>query len=306
MSDTRLHSYSSIYALGHAAAADVLADPVVVEEKIDGSQFSFGLLDGELCCRSKGKQLILDAPEKMFAIAVEQVRELHAERGLRPGYTYRAEYLQKPKHNSLCYARVPMRHLILFDVDAGLESYLSPEEKRAEAERLGLELAPVLFVGRIESLDAIKVLLAAESCLGGTAPEGLVIKNYSRFGADKKTLMAKYVTEAFKEVHAGEWKKANPTGHDVIQGLIAQYRSPARWQKAVQHLREAGQLEGSPRDIGPLFREVPADVLKECREEIMATLFAWAWPKVSRGITAGMPQWYKDELAQAAFAEVTP
>ena len=59
-------SYPSIYALGHRAIAEILSSPVVIEEKIDGSQFSMCRTDGVLSCRSKGKDMILDAPEKMF------------------------------------------------------------------------------------------------------------------------------------------------------------------------------------------------------------------------------------------------
>jgi hypothetical protein len=36
------HSYSSIYALGHKALAELFMEPVLIEEKVDGSQFSFG------------------------------------------------------------------------------------------------------------------------------------------------------------------------------------------------------------------------------------------------------------------------
>lgn len=36
------NSYPQIYALGHRYLEDLLKDPVLVEEKIDGSQFSFG------------------------------------------------------------------------------------------------------------------------------------------------------------------------------------------------------------------------------------------------------------------------
>jgi len=35
--------YCQIYNLGHRAIADLLRGPVIIEEKIDGSQFSFGL-----------------------------------------------------------------------------------------------------------------------------------------------------------------------------------------------------------------------------------------------------------------------
>ena len=113
--------------------------------------------------------------------------------------------------------------------------------------------------------------------------------------------MGKFVSEAFKEVHAAEWKKENPSSGDIIDNLIAQYRSPARWAKAVQHLREGGRMEDSPRDIGVLFKEVPTDIEAECAEDIKAALFAWAWPKVRRGASAGLAEWYKDVLLKRQF-----
>ena len=64
------HSYPSIYNIGHRYVVDLLNEPVLIEEKIDGSQFSFGVFDGELKCRSKGAQLNLVAPEKMFIKAI--------------------------------------------------------------------------------------------------------------------------------------------------------------------------------------------------------------------------------------------
>jgi hypothetical protein len=49
------HSYPSIYNLGHRALQDLLTVSVNVEEKVDGSQFSFGITEeGEIKLRSKG------------------------------------------------------------------------------------------------------------------------------------------------------------------------------------------------------------------------------------------------------------
>jgi hypothetical protein len=42
---TSWHSYPKLYAMGHRAIADLLLDDVIVQEKVDGSQFSFGLFD---------------------------------------------------------------------------------------------------------------------------------------------------------------------------------------------------------------------------------------------------------------------
>jgi hypothetical protein len=310
------HSYPSIYALGHRYVASLLDGPVIVEEKVDGSQFSFGVFEEVdpasmdalryervLKVRSKGCQLMPQAPEKMFTEAVQSA--MARADLLHPGWTYRAEYLKKPKHNGLAYDRVPTGHLIIFDINTDLETYLSPAEKAAEAARIGLECVPVLREGLVADLNDFRSLLDTVSVLGGQKIEGVVVKpaGYDRFGLDKKVVMGKFVSEAFKEVQAAAWKESNPKSGDILLALGDTYTTQARWMKAVQHLRERGVLEDSPRDIGYLFEEVPADIKKECEEQIKAKLFAWAWPHISRMTTRGLAEWYKGELLKRQFEE---
>jgi hypothetical protein len=301
-----IHSYSSIYNLGHAAITDLFDGPVIVEEKIDGSQISFGLIDGELQARSKGATLNLLAPDGMFAKAVAVINSL--KNMLPINYIFRGEYLAKPKHNVLCYDRHPENHIIIFDVEKWHESgFVSPEEKREMARRLGLECVPVLYRGMIDDPQALRNLLETQSVLGGQKIEGMVIKpeKYDLFGRDKKVLMGKFVSEAFKEVHAATWKDEHGTkgSRDIIQILAAQLATPARWQKAVIHLKEAGKIEGSPRDIGHLIPETQQDILKECSELIREQLFSWAWPQLKRMCTHGLPEWYKGELMKSQFEQ---
>jgi hypothetical protein len=310
---TSWHSYPKLFAFGHRALADLLLDDVIVEEKVDGSQFSFGMFYEEanvtadtrgmlhlaLKIRSKGVQMDPGAPEKMFMKAVESVRAI--EHRLIPGWTYRAEFLSKPKHNTLAYDRTPKGYLAIFDINTGEEAYLPYEEKAAEAERLGLDVVPLIYRGRIASAEQLLAMLDRTSFLGGQKIEGVVVKNYARFGTDKKALMGKYVSEAFKEVHQGEWKKSNPTQTDVVQALVGRLTTPARWNKAIQHLRERGELTDSPKDIGNLIKEVQGDVMLECKDEIIAVLLKWATPTILRGIVRGLPEWYKQELLAKQF-----
>ena len=301
--ETSWHSFPSVYAMGHAAVADLLLDPVLVEEKVDGSQFSFGHFPGHpdwpdgWQFRSKGATIQPLAPPDMFKGACSFARTLD----VKPGWTYRAEVLAKPKHNVLAYERTPKGNLILFDINPAQEVYLTRPEKEAEAARLGLEIVPVLHDGMVENVEQFRSFLDRTSILGGQKIEGVVVKNYKRFGRDKKALMGKFVSEAFKEVHAAEWKSSNPTSSDIVQQAIARYRTPARWAKALQHLRDAGQIEGSPRDIGLLMKEVPEDTLKECEQEMKDFVWAWAWGHIRRGLGHGLPEWYKQVLLESQF-----
>lgn len=301
--ETSWHSYPSIYALGHRAITNLFDRDVIVEEKIDGSQFSFGVFGGEIKCRSKGAQLIVDAPEKMFARAVGSVKE--RANVLRDGWTYRGEYLQKPKHNTLNYGRVPSGHIIIFDVNVGHEQYLDADAKREEAERIGLECTPLIYSGRISHSDTLRGMMERESVLGGCKIEGVVVKPmaYDIFGQDKKCVLGKYVSEGFKEANEKEWKKSNPTTGDVLDLLANDYKTEARWRKSIQHLAEAGKLTDSPKDIGPLLGEVQGDILAECQDEIKERLFKWAWPHIKRKSVAGLPEWYKGHLLEMQFSE---
>jgi len=295
------HSYPKVWNIGHPNVSTVFDDEVLLEEKVDGSQFSFGVIDGELKCRSRGQELVLDAPEKMFLKAVQTVVEI---RGLlKPGWTYRAEYLSKPKHNTLAYDRTPTNYLMIFDINTDQEVYLGYEEKKAEAKILGLEVVPTFGTKKINNPDDILELLETISVLGGQKVEGVVCKNYKQFGRDGHALLAKYVSEAFKEKHKKDWKTANPTNKDIIELIAQSYRTDARWEKAVIHLKERGELTNTPKDIGALMKEVHQDLDEECKEEIAEQLVKHAMPKIKRTVASGFPEWYKKKLLESQFEE---
>lgn len=116
-------------------------------------------------------------------------------------------------------------------------------------------------------------MLDHTSFLGGAKMEGVVIKNYLRFGKDGKALMGKFVSEEFKEVHRGTWKTKNPTQSDIITNIVSQFSGSARWIKTVHRLRDTGRLENTPKDIGLLIKDVQADLKEECEGEIKELLF---------------------------------
>lgn len=299
MATHAINSYPKIYNIGHKYILDLLTKPVAVQEKVDGSQISFGKIDGELFIRSKGKQMVLDAPEKMFNIAVENITAI--KRKLKEGYVYRGEYLRKPKHNSLCYNRVPKNNIILFDMMAGLENYVDYKTLSDEAERLGFECVPQFYYGMIENIEEFDKLLETESILGGVKVEGVAVKSRSLFCDDGKPMFGKYVSPEFKELHSREWKKANPQSSDIKHEIAMSLNPEARWEKAVQHLRDNGELTGTPKDIGALMKEVSSDTHDETEEHIKDVLFKWAWRDISRDVTRGLPEWYKRKLLEDAF-----
>ena len=288
----RLHSYSSSYRIGHKILADIFTPDcqVVIEEKIDGSQFTFGVDEnGHLLCRSTNLPLDLSAPEQMFQKAIEMARSVQNK--LTPGWQYVGEYLQKEKHNALRYNRIPYRNFIGFDIRTGVEDYLTPGLKWAEFTRLGLETVPLYYSGTIPSMTEIKEYLTRESVLGGRI-EGVVIKCYDRF-ISKKMAFAKLVQVDFQEVNAAAQRELNPSGKDVIGQAVAAFKTEARWKKAVQHLKESGEAVNAPQDIPALMKLVNQDLLAD-QDEIKQMLFDLTWKQIAREVGRGLPEWYKE------------
>lgn len=300
-------SYPSIFNIGHRAIRELMEVPVHVEEKVDGSQFSFGYFPGsdhELRIRSKGVEMNIDAPVAMFNKAAEVVRNLREPLAqFFPGFTFRGEYLAKPKHNALAYDRTPHNYIIIFDIQDAEGAFLSPLAKALAANILGLGVVPHIYTGVIEDVAQFRTYLDTTSILGGQKIEGVVIKpvGYSLYGQDKKVLMGKFVSEHFREVHKKTWGESNPSTGDILQRIAKSVATPARWDKAVIHLRERGLITDSPKDIGLLIKEVQADVKKEEMEYIKDELLKYALPHIIRASTHGLPEYYKQRLLEQAF-----
>lgn len=297
-----LPSYSKIFHLGHRILDGILQGaPLVVEEKIDGSQFSFGVRGGKLHMRSKRIAIhgMDDAPN-LFQPTVRHVIACFEEGLLVEGWTYRGEALHAPRHNTLTYARAPLGNLVLFDVDMGIERYASPTERTQIAHDLGVEAVRVLGSGgpALAAEAAVRAFLANTSQLGGAIIEGVVIKPQEAIcGPDGKRLIAKFVSEAFKETHSKEYVPGTIPKADIVATIAASLATPARWQKSVQRLRDEGKLKESPEDIGPLIAEVKGDVLSECEDEIKDMLYASYKKQLVGMSTRGLPEWYKEQLA---------
>lgn len=292
-----IHSYPKVLALGHRYIERILDGAYHLEEKLDGSQISFMVDDsGELHIRSKGATIIVDAPEKMFSNGVKAIQSVQGK--LRPNWIYRGEYLQKPKHNTLCYDRIPDNYIMIFDIEVSPNNFLDYTDKHNEALGIGFECIPRIEIdmSATDFLPMLKGVIARKSCLGGADIEGVVLKNYTQITPDGKFMVGKYVSEAFKESHSKDWKASNPNKKDVIAQIIETLTTDARFNKAVQRMRDNGDLEESPKDIGGLFKIVHEDIIAEEAEFIKDKLFENAIGNIKRGVCGGLPQWYKDKL----------
>lgn len=294
-------AFPKIFHLGDARVLEIFNDPVEITEKLDGSQFSFGKINGELKMRSKGAEITEQNCPKMFNKAVNFAIE--NELLIPEGYIFHGEFFDNPKHNTLEYGRIPRGHFALFGVRSLqydiMEDYPSLE---FWANELKCETIPLIFEGRLNpenAYDFIMGQMEKESVLGRAQMEGVVIKNYNKrtiFGDKDFPVMAcKFVSEQFKEKH-----KVNPeyNKRSAIELMGIELNAEPRWLKAIQAMRDEEQLTSSPKDIGPLMERIIKDIEEEEIDSLKNKLWKIHRKVIMNAATKGMPQWYKEKLAK--------
>jgi hypothetical protein len=291
-------SYGKVFSLGSMGTERSLVGPVVVQEKVDGSQFAFGVNeDGELVMRSHHQAIHAENCPNQFQAAMGYVKSLDLGWLPRDVYFY-CEMLAKPHHNTITYERVPKNHLVLFDASYPAGWFDNRDDLASFAEHLGIDVVPELYYGKV-SLETLRNLLQMPSYLGGSTVEGVVVKNYHETvapGNRLQPLFVKLVNEQFKERNRVEFKGKTVRG--TVEDYVASFQSEARWVKAVQHLRDQGLLVGEPKDIGLLVKEVDRDLKEEEAENIKAELYKLVIGEVLRKAKMGLPEWYKSKLIE--------
>ena len=255
------------------------------------SQFNFGRIGDKLIVHSRGADLNPEYPMGMFKIGVEYI--LSIKDLLVDGYFYHGEYLQKPKHNVLNYSRIPKNNIMIFDIEDKYGNPFDYGTKRQLAEDIGLETVP-LIKSPVRAVDDIKSMLEVDSVLGGTKIEGIVIKNYMQLSPDGKYMVGKFVSEKFKEKMKVSVKEGS--GKSMIDRLVEELKTEARWNKCIQHCREEGLLEDAPKDIGFLIKELIKDLEEEEGDYIKEKLYQYYIKEVRGRVIAGFPEFYKTLL----------
>lgn len=301
-----LPSWPKIFTYGDRFTKGILEGEVEITEKIDGSQFNFGRIDDKVLMRSKGADVFFDDDNKMFNLAKSYVKSVQDR--LPNNVIFHGEYLAKPKHNTLSYSRVPRNNFMLFGVTRiGVDDAVSSAPDLAYwSQELECEAVPVLFHGTIpedkRTLNCLETFIV-NSRLGGCRAEGVVIKNYAKTvmvgNVAVPLLQAKIVTSEFKEKHGVSWSKENPTDKAKIGEM---FKTDARWNKAIQYLRDSGQLTDTVKDIGPLIKRIQQDVTEEGLDEIKDALWRIFKDDVLRATINGFPAWYKNKLAESLNA----
>lgn len=298
--------YPKILALGSPGIESIFDEEVEITEKIDGSQFGFGKIDGEVIVRSKNQVMTVGNVAKLFQPSFDHVMSIADK--LPEGLFFYGEAMCAPRHSTLAYGRVPRNHIVLFAVyapssmDGQAGKMLDRAHVTAWARKLDVDAVPLIYRGMSNPEHVLSFFhkeSPIKSYLGGQNIEGVVVKNYKQWLFMDQILMpvmaGKYVSKEFKEVHQKDWKSLN-TGKGKFEALKDKYKSEARFHKAVMKLKEEGRLTESLRDIGELVKIVRLDLVEEEKENIKNDLWRIFADDIVKYSAQGIPAWYKEKL----------
>lgn len=304
-----MESYQKISQPYKPEIQDIWKGDIIVEEKVDGSQFRIELDAGEIKCGSH-KMDDLSLVDNNFKKGTDAAQEIFKEyRQSGSKISIFCEYLGKPKQNSIAYKRIPEKYLVVFDIKVD-DRYMDRDQKEAWASTFtGLEIVPLLWKGKGEDFTEKiqKELLTKPSFLGHQEGydriEGFVVKNYSKwYDVDKYPyleghwLCTKIVNDSFKEKN----KIENPSAGNQLQALKDSLNSIPRWVKGVQHLREEGLIENELKDLGKIIPEVKRDIEEEEKEVIKEELWKLYGKDILAYSVKGLAEWYKEYLIEEA------
>lgn len=300
---SNIHGFPKIFQVGSDYIPNLFKGKVEITEKVDGSMFAFGhSMDGKVVMRSKGAEIFFESHPKMFKKAVDFVTDKQQQiLDLPSGTIFYGEYLEKPKHNILNYGRTPKNNIMIFGMMAGPSFIKDYDEIKSLAADFDLETVPLLYSGEmVFTYEVLVKYMETDSVLGIEKIEGVVVKNYAAqciIGELVMPSFGKMVRQDFKERHGREWK-ATFGKKAEIDMFLDSFRTEARWNKAIQHLRDQGKLLNEPKDIGILLKEISSDIFAEETENIKNELLKIYEDQIRRKAQAGFPQYYKEQLAR--------
>lgn len=256
-----------------------IGDKIVIQEKIDGANFSirFDRENNVVRAFSRNKELdcmnnLRGAYEWAQRLDVDQVREV-----LGDTLVLFAEWLVS---HTVPYPDERYKNAYCFDVyNIETEQYLQQDEVKKIVDRLGLTYVPVFYEGEFVSWEHIRGFIGKTE-LGGEYGEGVVVKNESKLNNPNTRLpfYVKLVCDQFCETKSH--KSSKPTDFAKLaererkQELTNTIVTQARVQKLLNEMVDEGILveDWSAKEMGTIAKNLGRAIYNDCVKEELETV----------------------------------
>lgn len=274
-----MKKYDSILRYGKRETHAVLeGNPtIVIQEKIDGANASFELVNGEVFAFSRNMQLSeLEGLRGFYQWTQANIDPSK----LQEGKVYFGEWTAPHKLN---YGEHHHK-FFLFDVfDLQTEKYADFDTVSEVAERLGLQTAPLFYRGEFQSVEHIQSFVGQSKL--GEVGEGVVVKNPVYVDRHGGNVYLKFVSEYFKEAHFSKQDKPKNSG-DSLQDFINATLTESRVSKLIGKLVDEGKIseDYAIEDMGTILKSLGNSVFEDIMKEEQDQLFKTLRKKLSRNV----------------------
>lgn len=249
-------------------------DIIVVQEKIDGANFSIRYDAEENCIRAYSRKKELDFKNNLRgAWNWSQTLDIELiKRVLGNNLILFAEWLVS---HTVKYPDDRYNHAYCYDVyDVDAKAYLTQDKVEGIIKKLGLTYVPVFYVGEFISWEHIRGFVGKTE-LGGEYGEGVVVKNQTKLNNPNTRLpfYTKIVCDAFCETKAHSHSKPmdaeKMAKREQLQALVDSIVTEARVRKLVHKFVDDGILreDWDAHDMGTIAKNMGKAVYYDCVKE---------------------------------------
>lgn len=264
--------YQHLVRFGTTEVQNIELGECFIFPKLDGTNASVWLSDGELQAGSRNRQLSIDRDNAGFlkwASAQENLLNYLKE---NPSHRLFGEWLVP--HSLKTYREDAWRKFYIFDVvedrhttEIRHESdekfkYLHYNEYKPLLEKHSLDYVPPIAIIKNTNYEQLVAQLKKNDFLiedGKGCGEGIVLKNYDFKNTYGRTTWAKIVTSEFKERHAKVMGKSTTEGKKMVEEEIAEkYVTAAFCEKEYAKIENADGWSAKmiPRLMNTIFYEI--------------------------------------------------
>lgn len=248
-------------------------DYIVVQEKIDGANFSirYDAENDTVAAFSRKNPLdfsnnLRGAWQWSQKLDKDLVKDV-----LRTNLVLFGEWLVS---HTIVYPQDKYQNAYFYDVyDVDAKQYLQQDAVKDIVDRLGLIYVPVFYAGEFQSWEHIQQFVGRTD-LGGEHGEGVVVKNISRINDPNTRLpfYTKIVGEKFSEKKSVKPKVIDPekmAERERLQTLVESIVTEGRVTKLVHKMVDEGIIpeKWDEHDMGTIARNIGKAVYYDCVKE---------------------------------------
>lgn len=246
-------------------------DHIIVQEKIDGANFSIRYDSESGGVRAFSRKKILDLNNNLRGAWEwsQRLNENLVQEVLGNTLILFGEWLCS---HTIVYPNDKYQNAYFYDVwDSETEKYLTQNKVKDIIERLGLNYVPVFYDGEFVSWEHLKQFVGRTD-FGGKSGEGIVVKNMTRLDDSNTRLpfYTKIVADKFEEKKSVKKFDEGKLERKVkLQSIVESVVTEGRVRKLVHKMVDDGLIpeDWDEHNMGEIARNIGREVYYDCVKE---------------------------------------